>query len=204
MKKKIDENLFIRVEADKTNVKLGEQIIVYYKLYSRIQMEVNLTKLPSLSNFWSQDFEIPYPPTPTREIKDGKEYQVFVIKKSALFPTQTGALTLDEAEAKGVARIKSAGNKQHSIDDIFESDIMDLSDFFFNNDNFKDVPVVLKSKPVTIQVSDFENTQKPVSFKGAIGKYNLESNLDKGTILNKINEMGIDSLNEIDYKILQK
>ncbi len=177
--KKIDENLFIRVEADKTNVKLGEQIIVYYKLYSRIQMEVNLTKLPSLNNFWSQDFEIPYPPSPTREIKDGKEYQVFVIKKSALFPTQTGALTLDEAEAKGFARIKLSGNKQHSIDDIFESDIMDLSDFFFNNENFKDVPVVLKSKPVTIQVSDFDNNQKPISFKGAVGKYNMESNLDK-------------------------
>jgi hypothetical protein len=32
----------------------------------------------------------------------------------------------------------------------------------------------------------------------------LESNLDKDTILDKINEMGIDSLNEIDYKILQK
>jgi hypothetical protein len=32
----------------------------------------------------------------------------------------------------------------------------------------------------------------------------LESNLDKDTILDKINDMGIDSLNEVDYKILQK
>lgn len=32
----------------------------------------------------------------------------------------------------------------------------------------------------------------------------LESNLDKDTVLDKINDMGIDSLNEVDYKILQK
>jgi hypothetical protein len=32
----------------------------------------------------------------------------------------------------------------------------------------------------------------------------LENNLDKDTILDKINEMGISSLNEVDYKILQK
>ena len=32
----------------------------------------------------------------------------------------------------------------------------------------------------------------------------LENNLDKDTILDKINDMGIDSLNEVDYKILQK
>jgi hypothetical protein len=32
----------------------------------------------------------------------------------------------------------------------------------------------------------------------------LEANLDKDTILDKINDMGIDSLNEVDYKILQK
>ena len=32
----------------------------------------------------------------------------------------------------------------------------------------------------------------------------LKSNLDKNTILDKINDMGIDSLNEVDYKILQK
>lgn len=32
----------------------------------------------------------------------------------------------------------------------------------------------------------------------------LENNLDKDTILDKINDLGIDSLNEIDYKILKK
>jgi hypothetical protein len=32
----------------------------------------------------------------------------------------------------------------------------------------------------------------------------LNNNLDQDTILDKINELGIDSLNEVDYKILQK
>jgi len=32
----------------------------------------------------------------------------------------------------------------------------------------------------------------------------LENNLDKDTILDKINDLGIDSLNDVDYKILKK
>ena len=40
-------------------------------------------------------------------------------------------------------------------------------------------------------------------FKEVLNKF-LESNLDKDTVLDKINDMGINSLNEVDYKILQK
>jgi len=40
-------------------------------------------------------------------------------------------------------------------------------------------------------------------FKNVLVNF-LENNLDKDTILDKINDMGIESLNEIDYKILQK
>ena len=32
----------------------------------------------------------------------------------------------------------------------------------------------------------------------------LESHLDSDTVLDKINDMGIQSLNEIDYKILEQ
>jgi acyl carrier protein len=32
----------------------------------------------------------------------------------------------------------------------------------------------------------------------------LENNLDKDIILDKINDLGIDSLNEVDYKILKQ
>ena len=41
------------------------------------------------------------------------------------------------------------------------------------------------------------------NFKNVLLKF-LENNLDKDTILDKINDLGIDSLNDVDYKILKK
>ena len=97
----LSRDLFIRVEVDKKQVKLGEQVTALYKLYSRIPMQVNITKLPLLNGFWNQDFDIPQKGTPFEEIIDGRRYNVYLLKKSALFPQQSGTLTLDAAEAGG-------------------------------------------------------------------------------------------------------
>lgn len=177
-KEDIDEHIFIKVDVDKTNVALGEQITAVYKLYTRLPMQVNLTKLPSLNGFWSQDFKIPQPPKPTREILNGKEYQVFILKKSALFPTQAGVLNLDPAQAEGAVKILNAKKvKQHNpFDDFFGGS---LADAFVTAYGYEDVPVKLKSTPVNINVSELPTNNKPASFKGAVGNYSLESNIDK-------------------------
>jgi hypothetical protein len=173
-KEDVKNNIFIKVDVDKKNVALGEQITAVYKLYTRMPMEVNLTRLPSLNGFWSQDFKIPQPPKPTREVLNGKEYQVFVLKKSALFPTQTGTLSLDPAEAKGTVKVLNA--KKVKQDDPFGG--------FFGNAyattyGYEDVPVELKSTAIQIKVSDIPKVNKPASFDGAVGSYTLESNIDK-------------------------
>ncbi len=177
-KEDIDKNIFIKVDVDKRNVALGEQITAVYKLYTRLPMQVNLTKLPSLIGFWSQDFKIPQPPKPSREVLDGKEYQVFVLKKSALFPTQTGTLTLDPAQAEGAVKVLSSRKVKHH--DPFEEFFGgSLADAFVTAYGYEDVPVKLKSTPISIQVSDIPKEKKPASFQGAVGHYSLESNIDK-------------------------
>src|SRR5690606_32667703 len=53
----IAKNLFVRVEVDKTNPYVGEQINASYKLCTRIGFEsATLAKLPILSGFWAQDY----------------------------------------------------------------------------------------------------------------------------------------------------
>ena len=47
-KDEVANNIFIRVDVDKKEVALGEQVTAVYKLYTRMPMQVNLTKLPSL------------------------------------------------------------------------------------------------------------------------------------------------------------
>lgn len=189
-KENLNKNLFIKVDVDKTNVTLGEQITASYKLYTRLPMEINLTKLPTLIGFWSQDFKLPQIPKPKIEKINNKEYQVFEIKKSALFPTTVGTLTLDPAEASGVARLikPKKTQRQNPFEDdpffssFFSSMLMSDPDFdngFVTTYDYEDVKVNLKSAPLHIQVRDVPQNNKPTAYDGSIGTFNIESKIDK-------------------------
>ena len=183
----IDKDLFIKVVVDKNKVHVGEQITASYKLYARLPMNVNISKLPTLNGFWTQDFDLPKGKvTPVEEVVNGQRYQVFTLKKSALFPQQTGTLELDPAEAEGVARImqKSKQRDPFADDPFFSSFFMDdpFADEFFGRTSYQDVKVKLKSQPVKIQVEALPETGKPESFTNAVGNFTVTSSIDKTDI----------------------
>ncbi len=182
----INKDLFIRVSVDKNKVHVGEQITTSYKLYSRLPMQVAISKLPALNGFWTSDFDIPKMPKPMEEVVDGKKYQVFLLKKSALFPQEAGTLELDPAEAKGNARVVQQVKRKVSdlFNDPFGNGTLMMNDPFFNNAVFntmayKDVPVHLKSTPVKITVTPLPETGKPEGFGGAVGNFTFTGKLDK-------------------------
>lgn len=181
----IKKDLFIRVTADRNKVHVGEQVTISYKLYSRIPMQVAISKLPSLNGFWTQDFDIPKQAKPTEEVLDGKKYQVFLLKKSALFPQQTGTLELDPAEAKGMARIvQQVRRRVADMFDPFGNGTLMMNDPFFNNAfyntmAYRDVQVHLRSTPVKITVTPLPEKDKPQNFSGAVGKFSISSKIDK-------------------------
>lgn len=189
----IYKNLFMRATADKTTVRVGEQVTVTYKLYTRIPMNAGISKLPSLNGFWTQDFEIAKGNAvkPVEEIVDGKPYQVFTIKKSALFPQQTGTLTLDPAEAEGVARIMQKVKRQDPFADMFADDpffrqaisqmMQDPFGDMFGT-AYKDVPVKMKSTPIKITVLPLPEEGKPENFGNAVGKFTIEGKADKTSL----------------------
>lgn len=179
----INKNLFIKVVVDKSKVHVGEQITASYKLYARLPMNVQISKLPSLNGFWTQDFEMPKSNIkPVEEVIDGKKYQVFTLKKSALFPQQTGMLELDPAEAEGIARIMQQARQRNPLaDDPFASFFM--GDPFFNSDffgsSYKDVKVHLKSSPVKITVTPLPDDSKPAEFGNAVGRFTIAGKIEK-------------------------
>lgn len=183
----LNKNLFIKVVVDKSKVHVGEQITATYKLYARVPMNVGISKLPSLNGFWTQDFEMPKGTIkPVEEIIGGKKFQVFTLKKSALFPQQTGTLELDPAEAEGVARIVQQSRQRSNFDDPFAQAFGSLmmNDPFFNDDMFgsmayRDVKVHLKSSPVKITVLDLPEEGKPANYGNAVGNFTVSSKIDK-------------------------
>lgn len=180
----IKNDLFIKVVVDKSKVHVGEQITTSYKLYSRIPMQMAISKLPSLNGFWTQDFEIPKQAKPTEEIVNGKKYQVFLLKKSALFPQETGTLELDPAEATGMARIIQQVRRRVADADPFGMGTLMMNDPMFNNAFFntamyRDIPVHIKSAPVKITVTALPDKGKPADYGGAVGSFAIASKIDK-------------------------
>lgn len=189
---KIDlgKDLYLKVEVDKNKVYQGEQITASYKLFSRVPgYQFMISKLPSLNGFWTQDFIMPAQRNnkPTVEVIDGVQYHVLTLKKSALFPQQTGTLELDPTEVEGVARIiqrvqrNPFGNDpqmQRMMQSMFMNDPRMYEDFF-SQMVYRDIPVTLKSKSVKIRVLPLPDSTQPESYTGAVGNFDIQSSIDK-------------------------
>ncbi len=127
---KIDNNIFLKAEVDNLNPVVGEQVNVTYKLYTRLQMNMRPVAMPQLNGFWAQDQEITDPGTPHQENYKGKIYNVFTLRKTALFPQQSGTLRLDPFKASGWVNVFERGNGgyyEQRVNKELASDVVQLS-----------------------------------------------------------------------------
>jgi len=170
----IAKNLFIRVFADKQKVYQGEQVTVTYKLYTRLNIaaQMQVSKLPQYQGFWAEELETSNNITFTVENFEGKQFRVGVLKKAALFPSQSGELTVSPMELKVPVQIQKKRKAGNSVFDDF------FNDPFFGN--AQTVEYNAKSNTVKVNVTPLPEN-KPESFKGAVGQFTLSSALNKNT-----------------------
>ncbi len=172
--KQIGDNLLLRVSVDKSTVYQGEQLTVTYKLYTRVGISsYNVTKLPSVTGFWSEDLDVPKQPQLTTETLSGKQYRVAVLKKVALFPQRSGSLVLDPMEATCVVQVQTRRRTNDFFDQFF-------NDPFFGG--VSNVNYAVRSEPVKVNVLPLPSANVPQGFTGAVGKFTIETWLDKNKV----------------------
>ncbi|MFY9150654.1 MAG: BatD family protein [Prolixibacteraceae bacterium] len=162
------DNLFVRVAVDKTNVSKGEQIISTVKLYISPNVPLNgfdEVKLPTYEGFWTKEIEVPTQVNFTREVYNGKIYQVGILKKTILFPQQTGTIKINPFEITCLIR-QRVRQQQGFFDDFF--------------DNYRVVKAKVVSDPVAISVKDLPN--QPAGFSGAVGNFSFSGSMDKSSV----------------------
>jgi hypothetical protein len=162
------DNLFVRVNVDKTNVSKGEQLIATVKLYISPNVPLNgfdEVKLPSYEGFWTKDIEVPTQVSFNREVYNGKIYQVGILKKTILFPQQIGTIKIDPFEITCLIR-QRIRQQQGFFDDFF--------------DNYRVVKAKVVSDPVLISVKDLNG--QPSNFSGAVGNFSVNASLDKTNV----------------------
>jgi len=167
----IGDNLFLRAEVNRSRVYQGEQITVTYKIYTRVRIvNYSVNKIPTMTGFWGEDLEVPQQVSLTNEVINGKQYQVGVLKKMALFPTQNGSLEINPMELTCQVQVQQRRRSNDIFDQFF-------NDPFFGMSQTANVSV--KSKPVPVTVLPLPQSNAPESFRGAVGKFNLTGELNK-------------------------
>lgn len=173
---KINNNIFIKVDVDKTSCFIGEPIVVTYKLYTRLKSESNITKNPSFNGFSVIDLSQPGSSNYSIEKLRGREYNVYTLRKSQLYPLQAGAIEVETAEVdNNIHFVKEEFIKTHGGNGI-------ENDWGINGvpqEAMQEEKVTLQSKPIVINVKPLPDTNKPASFKGAVGRFTLEGGVEK-------------------------
>lgn len=169
----IAKNCFVRAIPDKQKVYQGEQVTVTYKLYTRLNIasQMSVSKLPQYQGFWSEELETSSNITFTTETYEGKQFRVGILKRAALFPTQSGELSVTPFELKVPVQIQKKRKTGNSIFDDF------FNDPFFGVG--ETVEFTAKSNTIKINVLPLPEKNKPASFQGAVGQYTMNAQFDK-------------------------
>ncbi len=157
-----EQQLFVKAEIDTNLVYVGQQLVVDYKLYTTVNIEnYDIAFEPEYQGFFARDIRR-FDSRQVREVVDGVQYITKVLKRIALFPQQTGLQTIAPMTVRlGVI----TGNKRPNS-------------FFFSN---QIKPVNVQTNPLDINVKSLP-TPVPPSFSGAVGKYAMNSFVDKTNI----------------------
>jgi hypothetical protein len=167
----IAENLFIRASLDKNRVYQGEQVTVTYKLYTRLNIaaQMSVDKLPQYQGFWAEELETARNISFSNEVIDGKQYKVGLLKRVALFPSQSGKLEVTPFELTIPIQVQKKKNPNNIWDDFFGDP--------FGRSEIIEYPA--KSNTLKIDVVPLPENNKPNSFRGAVGNYNFSASIDK-------------------------
>jgi BatD DUF11 like domain len=156
---KVSKNMQLKVQTDKTTCYVGEPIVATYKLFTRLPTESSISKNPSFNGFSVVDLmEQVNPNSNVHEVLNGREYNIYILRKAQLYPLQAGAIELESTSLEN--KITFIRNENGTANSFSEN-------------------VTLNSTPISIKVKPLPETGKPENFNGAVGNFEIESSIEK-------------------------
>ena len=156
-------DLFVRIEMSKPRVYEQQAVVCTIKLYTKYQISQFMPTIqPSFDGFLIE--EIPVQPSLNKvETLNGERYMTAILKKCILYPQQSGKLTITSGSYDvSVVQFDTFKSIFGSISKPVEKDLKVQS-------NTATVNILLLPEP------------KPASFTGAVGKFDVTSDLQPAT-----------------------
>lgn len=155
------EQIFIRAEVNTNQAVPGQQIILDYKVYTAVDVDhYSIVEEPTFSGFFTSIIRR-FDGTQIKEVINGVQYSSKILKRIALYPQQTGKVTIDPVKFRVAVPIGGSGANTRPFTLIRPTDSYTL----VSNSTEIDV------KPLPSPI--------PVSFSGAVGHYKASVALDK-------------------------
>ncbi|MFZ4399972.1 MAG: BatD family protein [Bacteroidales bacterium] len=167
-----ENDIFIKTNVSNASPLLGEQVIVTYKLYTAVGIsQYTINKLASNKGFWSEDIlKENEKPKQYKENLNGKQYIVAEIRKVALFPQESGKLSIEPLEVDVLAQIQAQRRRTNSIFDFFDDPF---------SSSYQNIKKTIHSNNVSINVKPLPIAGKPDDVTGAVGNFTFRSDIDK-------------------------
>ncbi|MEA3297509.1 MAG: BatD family protein [candidate division Zixibacteria bacterium] len=155
---------FLEAVVDKRNPYVNEQVTLTLKFYIAVKNYSDL-KLgePSTTGFWT---EILGNKAPYFQRINNRRYKV-IERKYALFPTQTGKLTIGRAKIN-----TTVAAKRRRTRDPFDA-------FNFNGIFSHGMEITTRSRPVAVNVRPLPREGRPTDFTGTIGDFSIHVSANK-------------------------
>jgi hypothetical protein len=165
------EDVFVRVQADKGEVYQNEKVVLTYTIYFRSSItSPDIVRLPRTAGFWVEEFSLPRDLPVREQVVNGLQYRTAVFKKIALFPTQTGQLTVEPLVLRTQVQARTR-----------RRDPLGLFDDPFFGIGGRTETREIRSPSVTIEVKPLPSRGQPGDFSGAVGDFKIGANLDRET-----------------------
>ena len=153
-----DQKAYIQAELSSTEAYIGQQLTLSYKLYTTVDVEsFNILQEGSYQGFFAVDVRR-FNGRIMQEVINGVQYTTKVLKQVALYPQQTGQLTVSPMKVQ-LGVVEANGSRPRS--------------FFFNRE-VRRVPA--NTEPVTVNVKPLPSGA-PASFTGAVGEYRMRASV---------------------------
>lgn len=155
-----DEAFFVRVEVDKNQAYVGEQVTATWYLYTRNNLtNFEPVKYPDLKGFWKEDIEIATRLNFENVVINGIPYRKALLVSYALFPLKAGTATIDSYKLKATAMIVNPMG-------VFGRP------YTFTKTN----------PPVKINVLPIPTENQPADFSNAVGSFNMTAQVDRTNV----------------------
>jgi hypothetical protein len=160
-------NIYLRLNVSDSHPVTGQQIIVNVELYFKRGLQVqSFQPQPGwkAQGFWKESLNVNNSPTVHSTIINGVQFRKARLMQFALFPTESGSLTISPYEVE--VNVRKFGRQNNPFGNFFGG---------FNNSSQQHLN--LKTKPITIKVKSLPKTDTS-RFTGAVGIFNISRKLN--------------------------